>query len=276
MLITTDTGARPVLPPATPSGVRPPRQRPTPHHAARYAAQYAARLDRDWDRTRLERRSLRHARSWATLDEPFDRCARTCTDLGAIIELTDGRHTGPGTGNDALIRLVRVAAHDDLAARVVLQRILPGLITRAAPYRPFERHADPIEVVVPAAWIAIKTFDFDRRHGHLAAALISDAIFQAFRRPSRRRSAGERPAATADAFDDLVAPDATVALVELAEVLRDARTAGVPAEHVDLLVSLARTADASSVASNLRITTRGMRYRRTRAIRAVQEVLVAA
>ena len=89
-----------------------------------------------------------------------------------------------------LRRLVIRAADDELAARIVLQRVLPGLL--ALVRRRQSRFGDDmLEHLVAAAWIAIRTFAPNRRPACMAAALIGEADHACFCRPGRRRSTTE-------------------------------------------------------------------------------------
>ena len=64
-----------------------------------------------------------------------------------------------------------LARHDALAGRIVVQRLLPGLISAAAKYRFLSEAGDPAEEAVGAAWIAIRNYDVTRRTRHVAAAV---------------------------------------------------------------------------------------------------------
>ena len=96
-----------------------------------------------------------------------------------------GGHRNAVAAEAVMHRLLLAAQHDDLAARVVLQRLLPGLITRARRWT--RRHdGDALADVVAAAWTVIRTYPLARRPHHLVANLLNDSEYHAFRRAGRR------------------------------------------------------------------------------------------
>src|SRR5688572_30506938 len=81
-------------------------------------------LDREWAAIRARPRCIARARTWAVTDRPF-------ADLDELLTLAGNRVPPTPATDEVLARLVTVARDDDLAARVVLQRILPGLLATA-------------------------------------------------------------------------------------------------------------------------------------------------
>jgi hypothetical protein len=250
---------------------------------------YAARLDREWNHLRWHRSRLAHVRSWDSGDDPFDRCVRTTTDLQQLVELARDGEGGPtraaaAPANDALLRLVELANADELggglgdglAGRIVLQRILPGLIAASARYRSHRDRIDPAEIAVASAWVAVHTDDTDRRPRPVAAALISDSVFQAFRRPLRRRSAGEEPVGRSAFFEEPRGHHGPSPLVELADTLREAGRQGVDPCHLELLRQLARADSPVQAARDRHISTRWLRHQRERAVAEVRRAVLAA
>ncbi len=198
------------------------------------------------------------------------------TDLDVVIRATQRGVSPLGSDEVILLRLVELARHDELAGRIVIQRLLPGLISQAVTHRDFYETIDPIELVVPAAWLALRTFDTERRRDHVAASLISDAVFAAFRAPLRRRSASEEirsPDRFAEAAYELAPASA---LEELAGVVRDARRAGVPTGDIELLRRLAQVESPSMVADERNVTPRTIRNHRDRAVERVRIALAIA
>jgi len=238
---------------------------------------FSFRLDTEWTHLRCARRSLQRARSWADDDpaHPLARLVGDATDLDIVIRATQRGVSPAGSDDLILLRLVELARHDELAGRIVIQRLLPGLISQAVSYRDFHETIDPIEVVVPAAWLALRAFDTERRRHHVAASLISDAIYTAFRAPLRRRSATEE-IRSPDRFMQLAGPiDSRSAFEELAVVVRDARQAGVPAVDIDLLRRLVQLESSSLVAHERDVTPRTIRNHRDRAVDRVRAALAA-
>lgn len=232
-----------------------------------------ARLDREWARLRRHPRSLRVVRSWAAAEPPgpVALALTGITDLGAMIERT--RH---GARADALLcRLIELAESEPLAGRIVIQRLLPGLIARSAPYRDYRTDLDPTEVVVAAAWIALRGYDVRRRPRHVAASLISDATFQAFRRPLRRKSATELATSPHELRTIEADPGPGCPTTHLVHVLREASAAGLPAGDVELIGRLVRAESPGCVAAHYGVTPRTIRNRRHAAIGRIRAALVA-
>lgn len=132
-----------------------------------------------------------------------------------------------GDAEVVMTRLVEAARCDELAARVVLQRLLPGLVHRA---RAWSRRADgtpfALEELLPAAWLVIRTFPVGRRSGPLVPMLLTDATYHAFVRQGRRRATHEpHPSEDFDRWLDECSPNPWD---ELQDVLRSVTIARRP------------------------------------------------
>lgn len=233
------------------------------------------RLDREWERLRHHRRALQRVRAWR--DDPvLAPHVEGVRDVGAVLRATIG---GPARADDAdrvLAAIVRRAGHDQLAGRIVLQRILPGLVVRAAKYRWATNGLDPMDVVVAAAWLAIGCYDVDRRPRHVAASLVSDTTFQAFRQPLRRLAASEESRPPRTFVGRVAVAEPREAADELADVLRDAAASGVSEEDVLLLGALGSGGSTRSLAEQSGVTTRTIRNRRTAALGRVRDAIADA
>ena len=241
-------------------------------------AKFSARLDAEWVHLRRSRRALRIARRWWAdePDHPFRGLVAEVDDLETIVAATQRDGGTTDNGDEILLRLIDLAGNDQLAGRLVVQRLLPALISRTTRYDPFHRSVDPIEVVVAAAWLAVRSYDTERRRHDVASSLLSDAIYTAFRQPFRRRSASE----TVRPIGHFVTmPGADVeptAFEELAEVVRTARCAGVSAHDLDLVRQLVQTGSPGVVARQRRVTPRTVRNHRDRAIVNIRQALNVA
>lgn len=222
---------------------------------------FSRRIDLEWEHLRTHRASLARARTWMLL--PDDQ------RLDDLERLIDATHRDAGVNAETVLaRLVALARTDELAARVVVQRLLPGLVARSARFWFLCDGVDPIDVALPWLWISIHRFDVERRGGHVAASLLSDAIHLAFKKPSRRVSRVDivEPAG----FDDYPALVDEHAFEELAGIVRLARDRGVPSEHLDLLGHLVSAGSAGAVAVDRGVTARTVRNHRDRAIQRVR------
>lgn len=226
------------------------------------------RLALEWARLRLRPDAREQASRWHIVDGPVH-------DLEHVLEAV-GYESDDATADDRLRRLVLIAADDELAARVVIQRIVPGLL---AVVRRRRRHGwgpEAVEEVMGAAWIAIRTFNPSRRPTCLAAALISDADYRAFRSIRRRQSASERPT---DLSNDNERPEEAPmrsAGDELAELFELAADAGVPDDDLALLRQLLDAPTVIELARDMKITPRTIRNRRDRIALRLREVALAA
>lgn len=236
---------------------------------------FATRLDAEWTHLRTARRALQRARSWSSGDpaDPIERVLERLTTLDDLIAATQ-RGAG-GTDDAILARLVDVARTDELAGRVVIQRLLPGLISRSARYRGFGDPVHPIEVVVPAAWLAVRSYDTVGRPRNIAAALISDAVFSAFRQPLRRRASTEVRMSPHRFCSTIDEPGPVEPIIELAGALREAAAAGVERSELDLLRHIARSDSPTTVASQRGVTERTIRNHRARAVAHVRNAIAA-
>ena len=223
------------------------------------------RLALEWTRLRTRPEHLRTASTWRIVDGPVDSLDEILVAVGY-----EGERM-PDTER-RLRQLVALARDDELAARVVIQRILPGLL--AVVRRRRGQADDVFEELIGAAWIAVRTYNPTRSPGSIAAALISDADYNAFRADTRRRSSTERP--VDPQADDVAHVHEPSSCEQLAELLADAADAGVDADDLELLRQLLAAPTTIQLAEVLQITPRTIRNRRDRITSRLREVALAA
>lgn len=211
------------------------------------------RLNAEWARLRVHRVAVRRAAGWAIVEGALH-------DLDQIL-LAVGHQTRWSSANEAAMRrLIAHAAYDELAARVAIQRILPGLL---AIVRRRGGREGTLDELIGAAWIGVRTFDPTRRPACLAAALVADADYRAFRMAWRRRSTGELPAGVVPRPLQLVA-EAITEEPTLSSVLTDGAEAGIPDADLALIRDIAEAVPTQELAARLGLTERAVRYRRDR------------
>jgi hypothetical protein len=239
----------------------------TPTRPLRTGCGVSAQLQREWDRLRTRPANVDRARRWGVTERAFG-------DLDGLLALAGFRTVATDETEAVLRRLVARAGDDELAARIVLQRVLPGLLALVR-RRQSRLGDDMLEHLVAAAWIAIRTFAPNRRPACMAAALISQADHACFCRPGRRKSTSEL---TFDPARVTGMPDERrlSACEELAGVLADARAAGVPNTDLELVRHLLRTGSPGQVARDLEVTTRTIRNRRDRVTLRLRQAALAA
>lgn len=223
------------------------------------------RLAREWARLRTRPRHLATATAWGIVDTRLD-------DLDQVLAAVGYMQPPSDACEQRLRRLVTIAADDDLAARIVVQRLVPGLLAMVRRRRGAGEHV--FDELLGAAWIAVRTFNPERRPRSIAAALISDADYSAFRAGQRRRSSSEIP--SRQPVIDRPTADEPSSCEQLAAVMQEAAAAGVPADDLELLRQLLATPTAVELAAVLDITPRTIRNRRARITSRLREVALAA
>ncbi len=229
---------------------RPARARPpAPHHLL-------SRLQLDWDRLVRSPDALRRARRWELPIAPFASLDELLRLAGLGADRSGGRHD-----DELLGALVSIAGHDELAARVVFQRLLPGVASIVRRRHSFTSRLDATDELLAAMWTVIRTYPIEQRPRYVAAGLLKAADYAAFHRPRRRLSVHiPRPVATFDLTpaEEVVATPAE----ELAELLDLARKAGMEPEHLELVELLGRGESTLQIAARREVTDRTIRNHR--------------
>lgn len=164
--------------------------------------------------------------------------------------------------NRYLHRLVELARTDELAGRIVVQRLLPGLL--AIVRRRSVRGCDGLlEELLGAVWMSIRTMRLQPRSEHVAASLVYDATYRAFTAPRRRRSASEI-VIDPRLLDDSPASATVSPCEELAEVIAAARCDGMTDGDAELVRQLLTLGSTTAVAAERKVTPRTVRNHRDR------------
>ena len=239
-----------------------------------------ARLQSEWQLLRERPTVLRRAHGWS-LAVSFD-------DLDQLLAATDywvspaaraaaAARPSNGNGNEVVARLLAAARSDEVAARVVLQRLIPGLVARSRCWGP-RRVGGSVEAfdeLVSAAWTVIREFPFERRPRHLIANLLRDSEYAAFRRTSRRMLVHEftepRSLDTAVEYQAQIEP-----MLELADLIAEARLTTLTEHDLELLTLLANGVSPTEAAKQLQISERTLRYHREAAVGRLREAVLAA
>lgn len=223
----------------------------------------SCRLDREWAQLCRRPAVLDRVREWNLTDIPFD----SLEQLLGLCGLSPTRRTATPDADRVLTRLVALAATEPLAARIVLQRILPGLLAIVRREQARDRTADAFELLVGEAWLSIVSYRADTRPTDIAARLLNDARHRTFTAPRRRSERSREEIVTTAELDRPYAPAPTSAFDEVVGVLSDARRNGLGDDDV----AAARSwLDGSS--RDAGVTERTMRNRRARAVRRIREL----
>ena len=251
------------LPPPASVPADPPRRR-------RRRFEAVDRLNREWRRVDRDPAAVARARSWPIAPPgSFD-----CLDgLLALAGYDCSFDDAPG--DRVLAALVLRARTDELAARVVLQRILPGVVSIAVRRGRIVRggSAAAADELVATAWEVIRGFPIERRPERVAGNLLRDIEYRAFVRPGRRLRLEvwvadvEAELGEDHGVEDDLDPGAQV---QWAQLLEWAQRRGVDAAHLDLLRWVAAGGTSVEIASALGCTTRTVRNRRRAALDEVR------
>jgi len=222
----------------------------------------AKQLFIEWEHLRRDRQWLLHAAGWQLVEGELDDLDQVLSAVGNATRNTEATET-------AMRALVLHAADDAFATRVVAQRLMPGLI--ATSRLRYSRDSEAFAELFGAAWIAIRNFSPNRNPACLAAALLTEADDQAFRRGWRRHRFDETPWQACEL--ELPAPTPHSPADELDGVLQRAAALGLSSDRLDDLRCFASGRPIGELAAELKISERAVRYRRNRATREVRQLL---
>lgn len=234
------------------------------------------RLNAEWNLIRRRPAVVRRAQGWAitvqfdSLDELV--CAAgyrpapgwpgwhpSMTSVGI-------QSATAATADACLAQLVAVAHTDDIAARVVLQRVLPALVSKARRWRDrVEPGQHAVEEIVASSWHVIRTFPLERTSVQPAARLVADSEYHAFIR--HRRRLGEH-IPTEHQHLDRAASTARSPLDELTELVGSARLS--PADRA-LLHALLQGGGLHDVADRLQVSIRTVTNRRMQLVERLRQ-----
>lgn len=240
-------------------------------------------LRAEWSTLRTRPSVLRRVAEWkisgpvASLDDLLVgigyRAERRPAHRQLVDHLTSAEESA--AHDELTLALLRVARVDDLAARIVLQRLLPGLLACARRW-PARRQGGSVEAfdeLVAAAWVAIREFPFERRRHHVVASLLRDCEYRAFIRSSRRLLVHEFvephvldvPCAEASG---------TEPLHELLELVREAAAVATITDHDRELLGLILSGRTTlEVAAQLGVCERTVRTHRAAMVERLRQVV---
>ncbi len=177
--------------------------------------------------------------------------------------------------DEYLLRLVECAATAPLAARVVLQRILPGLGAAARRHGGAYRRNDLLDELVANSWSVIRTYPVTRRPQRVASNLVRDITFQTVVRPSRLKSARSEVPMLAEPVG--TAPSSTrEPLAELLELVGAAfRSGHIDDRDVRLIDDLLKHHHALDVAASRQVTARTIRNHRDAVVHRLRSSVAA-
>lgn len=164
--------------------------------------------------------------------------------------------------------LVCIAATDTLAARIVLQRIMPPILAVARRRGRITSGGVNVALseLIGVSWDVIRTFPCERRKCKIASNLVRDSEYHAFVRHQRLRHVPESLIGNEMMSDVIAIASESTPESELTELIHHALQAGYDPDHARLLLRLADGQDIEDVAASLGVSSRTIRTRRTRAV----------
>lgn len=236
-----------------------------------------ARLEREWHALNQRPAVLRRAAGWGLGIE--------CASLDEVVAATGyrprsdervcDREVSSVAANEVLRLLLVAASTDDVAARVVLQRLLPGVVATARRWGSHRQGGsmDAFDEMLSATWMVIREFPTNRRSRHLAASVLRAGEYRAFQQMNRRMMVHEL---TAPNLLDL--PVETVVTLDVAEELAEvvACASSLTEHELQLIELLARGCSAIEMAERLKISVRTVRNHRDAVVHRLREAALAA
>lgn len=197
-----------------------------------------ANLHQDWDSVAQSADTIRALAQWGS-DDPVLARFSTMGDLVAFVE----RRGDPAASDSVLAALARRAPQDQLAARVLLQLLLPALCGLAKRHRWLGEADERAQAVVALAYERIRTYPIERRPRRIAANVVWDTTQRLL--AERDRQMREPPLAgpEEECGGDRVLEEATSATDELLELLSWAHRSGRLSPQAVRLIALTRVAD---------------------------------
>jgi hypothetical protein len=252
-------------------------------HSRAPQAPVLRRLHDEWTHLSIRASELRAVRSWGlpgapvqSLDDVLARCGYRA---GATVAGDVRDHYAAGDDDahdDYLLRIVALARTNSLAARIVLQRILPGLSAAAGRHsnNSAQRHG-VLDDLVANAWPIIRNYPVERRPRRIVSNLVRDTAFQTFVRPVRRRSSGEIPT-THDRLHESAVVQNSESLDELVALLHEARRKGMAQADIDLICQLVSLGSTDEVALLHNVTPRTIRNHRSAVVHRLRSIAAEA
>lgn len=220
----------------------------------------------DWEQLRNRRSTLKTVNSW-------DFMPRTVHDLDEVLELCGfGRPVDDNDGDSLLWHMVKQAETCNVAARIVLHRILPALMAMAK-RRGQLMHGGmeaAMSDILATAWCVIREYPHQRRHHKVAANLVRDTEYHTFVRHHRLRHVDETQVGD-DLLQRMIESNSADTAYEIIDVLKDAEELGVEPRHVELLREFASGRTSDDIAASLGVSSRTVRNHKRHAVDALRE-----
>jgi len=232
----------------------------------------------EWDRLARQAQNIRRANAWQLPGEPVEHLDEILRRAGFSVPTND-EHL-----DFYLSRVVAIAKDDDLAARIVLQRIMPGLVSiavRRAPIVPNGLNG-AFDLIVSSAWIVIRQFPIERRPRRVAANLLMDIEYAAFVRDGRLKASRSEEFVSPEGLLGIefgrlrsggLDADPVIEANALELLLHDLNRQGLASNDIQMLRAISQEINSVEAADVLGISPRSVRNRRERALGRARALL---
>ena len=223
-----------------------------------------AKLIKEWALISSRRKEVDVVNSWKLPGDKVKNLDQVLTRAGFNTARDDSQ------GDSYLWLLVKRASTDELVARIVLQRILPPLISIARRRgRIMQGGIDAaISDVLPSAWAVIRQYPWHRRPNKVASNLVLDSEYFAFVQGNRSKKVkifSVEPRLLGEIIAEPQSDDFEPQ-VSLENLLSLAITQGMNSRHVEVLRAVAKGETAATIAEHSGIAERTARAWRAQAI----------
>ena len=228
-------------------------------------------LVQEWSALSIAPSTLRTVNGWGLPGKRVANLDEVLIRAGFGLEATDS------VGDQYLFKLVIRAANDELATRIVLQRLLPPLISIAARRGKLARGGfdEALTDTVAQAWIQIRTYPINKRPIKIASNLVRDSEYFAFVRDSRLKQLAV--AWGDDVIDMIPTPETEVnSEDELTNLLTEVENWNLGSRSLSVLHQLAEGKSFRSIATDAGVNIRTVHSWRSTAISELREQMQCA
>jgi DNA-directed RNA polymerase specialized sigma24 family protein len=228
-------------------------------------------LVQEWSALSRAPSTLRRVNGWGLPGKRVAYLDEVLIRAGFGLEATDS------IGDQYLFKLVIRAANDELATRIVLQRLLPPLISIAARRGKLARGGfdEALTDTVAQAWIQIRTYPINKRPIKIASNLVRDSEYFAFVRDSRLK---QLAVAWGDDVIDMIPTPETQpnSEEELTNLLAEVEGWNLGTRSISVLRQLAEGKSFRSIAADADVNVRTVHSWRSTAINELREQMQCA
>ena len=230
----------------------------------------------EWNATASNRRAVRHANNWGLPGEPVS----TLDEM--VVRAGFGGPKNWDEGDTYLLELVKLAATDPLAARIVLQRVLPPVLGIARRRGNHMRGGPDAAVndLLTQAWLVITSYPAERRPRKVAANIVRDIEYFEYVAHNRLRK-------TSVMFvnhDHFTVGETALSLAhthpgpddDVRNFLLELERRGVSPIRIEILRLSCEGWRASEIATRLGLKERTARWHRAEALAAAREIIADA